>query len=66
MKVAMHYRFSACECLGSAGVVLNIPTGIWAVSERDTVCALVGARVLALDPAAFERLKLEGKAQPIS
>ncbi len=66
MKVALHYRFSDCECLGSAGVVLRIPTGIWPVAERDSVCALVGGRVLALDPAAFEQLKVEGKARPLA
>ena len=65
MKVSVHYRFSACECLGNAGAVVQIPTGIWAVAERDPVCALVGGRLLALDPAAFERLKLDGKAQPL-
>jgi len=63
MKVAVHYRFSACECLGSAGVVLKIPTGIWPVAEREPVSALVDGRVLALDAAAFEQLKLEGKVQ---
>ncbi len=63
MKMALHYRFDACECLGAAGTLLEIPQGIWPVAERDAVCALVAGQVLALDAPAFERLKLEGKAR---
>ena len=63
MRVAVHYRFDACECLGSGGTTVPIPQGIWPIAETNPVCALVRGEVLALDSAAFERLKREGKAR---
>jgi hypothetical protein len=66
MRMALHYRFVACECLGIGGGMVQIPPGIWPVAERDPVFALVGAKVLALDVSAFEKLKTEGKVRPLS
>ena len=60
--MALHYRFLACECLGTGGMMVEIAQGIWPVAERDPVLALVGGKVISLDSTAFERLKLEGKA----
>ena len=65
MRMALHYRFAACECLGAGGSMVQIPSGIWPVAERDPVFALVGEKVLALNAPAFEQLKLQGKVRPL-
>jgi hypothetical protein len=66
MRIALHYEFSECECLAPGGGVVQIPPGIWPVAGRDAVFALVGGTLLALDASAFEQLKREGKARPLS
>jgi len=65
MRMAVHYQFSACECLGRGGSVVQIPPGIWPVAERDSVFALVGETLLTLNVSAFEQLKREGKVRPL-
>jgi hypothetical protein len=64
--MALHYRFVACECLGASGHMVQIPPGIWSVAERDAVFAMVGTQTLALNVPAFEQLKRQGKAVPLS
>ncbi len=66
MRMALHYRFVACECLGAGGHMVDIPSGIWPVAERDAIFALVGAQMLTLNVSAFEQLKRQGKAVPLS
>lgn len=64
MRMALHYHFIACECLGVGGSMVQIPSGIWPVAERDPVFALVGDKVLTLNVSAFERLNLKARYAP--
>lgn len=65
MVAGKNYHFEACECLGVAGNIVQIPAGIWPVAELSTVSVLINGSRLDLDSSAFQQLKLEFKASPV-
>ena len=67
MDIGRKYQFEHCECLGSEQKFnLVIPSGIWPVDDSHSpVKVYLGYRVRKVDKAAFEQLKLAGKAIPV-
>ena len=63
MEGTPYFFKTNCQCTSATGATVNVPSGIYNVTERGDVTIDVGqGRVIDITPAEFARLKAEGIA----